>query len=451
MPLNETHDPGLRSWVDSANDPASDFPIQNLPVCRVCAGSPAPHAAHLGVAIGEHVLDLTQLARAGYFDDDPALAVVLRGSQWTGEAQALSPALLGRMRRRVQAMLRADNRQARVQIERQQALRPQAECRFLEPVVPPNFTDFYASIDHAAAVGAMFRPDQPLLPNYRHVPIAYHGRASSVVISGTEIIRPVGQQAPPEADPSAGPAFGPTRMLDYELEVGLIVGTGNPLGQSIPIDQALAHLLGICLVNDWSARDLQRWEYQPLGPFLGKNFATTISPFIVTMEALEPFRCPARARPAGEPRPLPYLWDARDQSQGAIDLTLEVWLQSEQMRQRGMAPVRLSHTRACKDLYWTPGQMIAHHTVNGCNLMSGDLIATGTVSGPGPDERGCLLELTWDGPGRPRRPVLLPSGESRTFLADGDEVVFRGYAQREGFRRIGLGECRGRILPARPR
>jgi fumarylacetoacetase len=316
-----------------------------------------------------------------------------------------------------------------------------------------NYTDFYASIHHATTVGSMFRPDNPLLPNYKHIPIGYHGRASSIVVSGTEVRRPRGQQAPPEGDPKATPAFGPCKMLDYELEVGLFVGPGNALGQPIPIGKAASHIFGLCLVNDWSARDIQKWEYQPLGPFLAKNFATTISPFIVTMEALEPFRCPALRRPDGDPRPLPYLYSEEDQARGGIDITLEVWLQSEQMRARGLSPVLLSKSNAFKDLYWTPAQLLTHHASNGCNLQPGDLLASGTVSGPGLTERGCLLELTWDGVGadgkpRPRKPVQLPTGETRTFLTDGDEVIFKGYCERGGFRRIGFGECRGRIAPA---
>jgi fumarylacetoacetase len=242
-------------------------------------------------------------------------------------------------------------------------------------------------------------------------------------------------------------------MLDYELEVGLFIGPGNTLGESVPIGKAQDHIFGLCLVNDWSARDIQKWEYQPLGPFLAKNFATTISPFVVTMEALAPFRCPAYRRPDGDPRPLPYLFDERDQAAGAIDITLEVYLQSAEMLKRGLSPILLSKSNAFKDLYWTLGQLVAHHTSNGCNLQPGDLLASGTVSGPGPTERGCLLELTWDGIGpdgkpKPRKPIQLPSGETRTFLADGDEVIFKGYCEREGYRRIGFGECRGRIVPA---
>ncbi len=291
----------------------------------------------------------------------------------------------------------------------------------------------------------MFRPDNALLPNYKWVPIGYHGRASSIVHSGTEIKRPSGQQAPPDASPKDPPAFGPSKMLDYELEVGCFIGPGNQLGEPISIKNARDHIVGLCLVNDWSARDIQKWEYQPLGPFLAKNFATTISPYIVTLDALEPFRCPAYARPEGDPRPLPYLADEQDQARGGFDIVLEVYLQSADMAKRNMAPHRLSSGRGFKDMYWTFAQMIAHHTSNGCNFQPGDLIASGTVSGPTPDSRGCLLELTWDGAGKPRKPIELPTGEKRTFLADGDTVIMKAFCEREGFRRIGFGECRGTI------
>jgi fumarylacetoacetase len=317
-----------------------------------------------------------------------------------------------------------------------------------------NYTDFYASIHHAATVGSMFRPDNPLLPNYRHVPIGYHGRASSIVVSGTEVRRSRGQIPPPDDKPGQGPTFGPCRMLDYELEVGAFVGPGNNLGEPVPIGRAEDHIFGLCLVNDWSARDIQKWEYQPLGPFLAKNFATTISPYVVALEALEPFRCPAYRRPAGDPRPLDYLYDEQDQARGGFDITLEVWLRSAEMERRGMSPVRLSRSNAFREMYWTFAQMLAHHTSNGCNLQPGDLLASGTVSGTGPAERGCLLELTWQGRGPdakplPRKPIELPTGEKRVFLEDGDEVIFKGYCERDGFRRIGFGECRGKIVPAK--
>ncbi|MEX2218470.1 MAG: fumarylacetoacetase [Phycisphaerales bacterium] len=458
MPVNETHDPGLRSWVESANEPQTDFPIQNLPFCQF----DLPQLDHgpVGVVIGDRLLRLDVLVAAGVFGEigdtlkEAAVEHMLDGIMIRPFSDVMP-----RLRSRLCELLRADNPLLRDNTSlRSSALISLDEAKFLRPSLIPNYTDFYASIHHARTVGSMFRPDNPLLPNYKHIPIGYHGRASSIVASGTDIRRPRGQQSPPE-DPAAErratqtPGFGPSKMLDYELEVGFFVGPGNELGRPIPIGEAESHIFGLCLVNDWSARDIQKWEYQPLGPFLAKSFATTISPFIVTMEALEPFRVPAFRRPEGDPRPLPYLWSDADQARGAIDLTLEVWLQSEQMRARGLSPVLLSKSNSFKDLYWTPAQLLTHHASNGCNLQPGDLLASGTVSGPGATERGCLLELTWDGTGeggkpRPRKPLQLPSGETRTFLADGDEVIFKGYCERDGFRRIGFGECRGRVLPA---
>ena len=446
--MPEHYDPNLRSWVESANDPATDFPIQNLPLCSFEAAHDGHSHGHLGVVIGDQVLDVSALAEAGFFQNDgEEVQYGLRFPYWLGFARF--PSALGAMRAKLRGFLSADNQAGGQQARRlrQKAMRPLAEMRFAPPLPAFNYTDFYASIHHATTVGAMFRPDNPLLPNYKHVPIGYHGRASSIVISGSEITRPAGQQSPAEG--GSAPSFGPCAMLDYELEVGFFVAGGNRLGEAIPIGRAHEHLLGVCLVNDWSARDIQKWEYQPLGPFLAKNFATTISPFVVTMDALEPFRCPAYARPEGDPAPLPYLFSEQDQQRGGIDLTLEVYLQSEQMRTRGMAPQLISRSNAFRDLYWTPAQLLTHHASNGCNLQPGDLFASGTVSGREASERGCLLELTWDGPGKPRKPIQLPTGESRTFLADGDEVIMKGHCEREGYRRIGLGECRGRIVTAR--
>jgi fumarylacetoacetase len=295
-----------------------------------------------------------------------------------------------------------------------------------------------------------------LLPNYKHIPIAYHGRASTIVPSGTPIQRPSGQQAP--AEEGGSPTFGPCRMLDYELEMGFVVGRGRAMGETIPLGEAEDHVFGLCLVNDWSARDIQKWEYQPLGPFLAKNFATTVSPYIVTMEALAPFRTPAFKRPAGDPRPLPYLFSETNEALGGIDITVEAWLASKQMRDRGLSPIRLSRG-SFKDMYWTIAQMLTHHASGGCAMQPGDLLASGTISGPSRDARGCLLELTWDGdpwatpptvvPGTQRTPIELPTGEKRVFLADGDEVILKAYCEREGFRRIGFGECRGVIEPAK--
>jgi fumarylacetoacetase len=314
-----------------------------------------------------------------------------------------------------------------------------SDVEMLLPASVSDYTDFYASIFHATNVGKLFRPDNPLLPNYKYVPIGYHGRASSLIPSGIPVRRPCGQTRDGDADPK----FGPTKALDYELEVGFYVSGENKLGEAVPIAQAEEHIFGICLVNDWSARDIQAWEYQPLGPFLAKSFATSLSPWVVTMEALAPFRAHAFARPAGDPAPLPYLLDPGDQENGGIDLWLEVALLSPRMREAGIAPVVLGCSNF-RDMYWTMAQMLTHHASNGCNLRAGDLLASGTVSGADKTARGCLLELT----SRGKDPVTLPTGEQRKFLEDGDEIILRGFCEREGFRRIGLGHCRGTILPA---
>jgi fumarylacetoacetase len=307
------------------------------------------------------------------------------------------------------------------------------DAEMLLPVAIGDYTDFYASIFHATNVGKLFRPDNPLLPNYKHIPVGYHGRASSIVVSGTPIRRPNGQ--------TQASTFGPTGALDYELEVGFFIGAGNALGEPIPIESAENHIFGICLVNDWSARDIQAWEYQPLGPFLGKSFATSISPWVIPMEALAPYRAPLFVRPEGDPAPLPYLDSAENRARGAIELTLEVEITSAQMRASGISPFRLSKGNF-KELYWSMAQMVAHHTSNGCNLRPGDLLASGTVSGPEPDSRGCLLEITRRG----AEPVTLPGGEIRKFLEDGDEITLRGFCEREGLPRVDFGECSGRIV-----
>jgi fumarylacetoacetase len=320
------------------------------------------------------------------------------------------------------------------------ALVPTTKVELLLPARIGDYTDFYAGIEHARNVGGMLRPDEPLVPNYKHVPIAYHGRSSSVVVSGAPVRRPLGQT---KADDLPAPSFGPTRALDYELELGIWIGPGNQIGDPIPIDRAEEHVFGVGLLNDWSARDVQTWEYRPLGPFLAKSFATTVSPWVVTLEALAPFRAPAYARPAGDPAALPYLTSPGDQERGGFDLTLEAFVQTRRMREEGVAPARLSRA-SFRDMYWTAAQMVAHHTSNGCNLRPGDLLGSGTVSGAARDARGCLLELTRRG----AEPIELPTGETRRFLEDGDEVVLRGACERAGFARIGLGECRGTILPA---
>jgi fumarylacetoacetase len=354
----------------------------------------------------------------------------------------LDPADLSIFRRELSAVLRAAGDAAdKAKSLRSRILVPMAEAVMSVPAQVGDYTDFYASIHHATNVGSMFRPDNPLLPNYKYVPIGYHGRSSSIVVSGTPVRRPSGQT---KAADAPAPSFGPSRMLDYESELGFLVGRGNEIGTTIPIDDAGAHIFGYCLVNDWSARDIQSWEYQPLGPFLAKNFATTISPWVVTSEAVEPYRIPLDPRPAGDPEPLQSLHSDRDAANGGIAAYLEVYLETNEMRASGMAPVRLSRAPFAS-MYWTPAQMLAHHASNGCNMKPGDLLASGTVSGATPDSRGCLLELTWRG----ANPVTLPNGETRRFLEDGDQVIMKGRLETEGRAGIGLGECRGIVTPAR--
>lgn len=448
-----TLDPSLRSWVESANDPATDFPIQNLPLGMFITGD---DELKVGVAIGDRVVDLDMLVHAGVLDAvaeaNGELFDLVHNALHHAAPQIMleRPESWGPVRKAVQAWL-LDGAPGGQQSRRlrEKACIPVSEVEVVEPCAFGNYTDFYASVHHATNVGSMFRPDNPLLPNYKHVPIGYHGRASSIVASGAEIRRPKGQLGIPEG--KSAPDFGPCKRLDYELEVGCVIGGGNHLGEPIGIDDAHRAMFGFMLVNDWSARDMQAWEYQPLGPFLAKNFATSVSPWIVTRDAMEPFRTAGPARGAGDPQPLAYL-AGRDGNWG-LDVRLEVLLSSAKMRAAGQAPVRLSRGNL-NQMFWTFPQMIAHHTVNGCNLMPGDLIASGTISGPESDSRGCMLELTWagNGPdGKPlaRKPVALPSGETRTFLEDGDEVIMRGWCEREGFRRIGFGECRGVIVPAR--
>jgi fumarylacetoacetase len=420
-----------RSWVESANDPETDFPLENLPFGLY---EDDRQRRHTCVAIGDQVLDLPGCAHEGLLNASQSIGLGPRG---LGHVEAWRA---GEIRRRAAELLSDAAYRDRVDPH----LIPQKDVRMLPSFGVGgigDYTDFYASIHHATNVGRLFRPDNPLLPNYKWVPIGYHGRASSIVISGTEVRRPCGQMKAPDA---AEPAFGASRSLDYELEVGFFIGQGNDLGETIPLEQAEKHIFGLCLVNDWSARDIQAWEYQPLGPFLGKSFATTISPWVVTLDALEPYRVPAAARPEGDPKPLPYLWSEQDQARGGLDINLEVWLATAKMRAAGEAPVRLSRGNL-KDLYWTLSQMVTHHASNGCNLRPGDLMATGTVSGATPDSVGSLLERTKRG----AEPLVLPNGEQRKFLEDGDEVILKGWCEREGYPRIGFGECRGVIAPAR--
>ncbi|MGA7524021.1 MAG: fumarylacetoacetase [Acidobacteriaceae bacterium] len=421
-----------KCWLESANDPAGDFPLENLPF-GVFEGE---GGNRIGLAIGDRILDLAATVEAGLFDGLPApipeacRAEELNNLARTGNAAARQ------VRSRAAELLSDPGLRRKVEPH----LIPQKGAQMRSPFRVGDYTDFYASIHHATNVGRLFRPDTPLLPNYKWVPIGYHGRASSIVVSGTEIRRPWGQTKSPDMP---APTFAPATMLDYELEVGFFAGQGNALGQSIPLDEAEQHIFGLCLVNDWSARNIQSWEYQPLGPFLAKNFATTLSPWVVTLDALEPFRVPAMERPEGDPPPLPYLQSQRDQQHGGFDITLDVWLATAKMRAKGQGPVRLSRGNM-RDLYWTPAQMLAHHASNGCNLQTGDLLATGTVSGATRDSVGSLLERTRRG----AEPLELPNGENRKFLEDGDEVILRGCCEREGYPRIGLGECRGLVIAA---
>jgi fumarylacetoacetase len=402
--MDQTHDPALQSWVESAKREDTEFPIQNLPYATF--RKRGEEQTRLGIAIGDMLLD------AGEVFELQSMRHVMSmpSSERTG------------IRRLVSSYL------TRYSTGAERHLHPISDVDLLLACDIPDYTDFYASLHHATNVGRMFRPDNPLLPNYKWVPIAYHGRSSSVVVSGTAVRRPSGQIKP---NPEAPPVYAPCRLLDYEVELGAFLGPGNPIGEPIPIASAEEHLFGVCLLNDWSARDIQSWEYQPLGPFLGKNFATSISPWVVTLDALEPFRCTTPVRPEADPSPLPYL----SSSSVTFRITLEVWLRSAKMQD----PVRISNGDF-SSMYWTLAQMITHHTSNGCPLRPGDLIGSGTVSGPEKQNRGCLLEIA--------ESIELPTGERRRFLEDGDEVILRGYCEAPGFRRIGLGECRGTILSA---
>jgi fumarylacetoacetase len=436
IPLDATHDPALRSWVTSANVDGGDFPIQNLPYGRFRRhGTTEPW--RIGVAIGDHLLDLRLAAEAGTWSADVEVMLASLALGDLNVLMARSAAARAALRAELSAALAAGSAQ---QAALERAVLAQGEAEMTLPCAIGDYTDFYTGIHHATAVGKLFRPDNPLLPNYRWVPIGYHGRASSIGVSGQRFARPMGQTQ----GEAATPAFGPSRRVDCELELGLFVGPGNALGEPIAIDAAEAHLFGLCLLNDWSARDLQAWEYQPLGPFLAKNFATTVSPWIVTMEALAPYRTAFR-RPAGDPQPLPYLDSAFNREHGAIDLTLELWLQTAAMQAAGLPAVRLAQSNAAEAAYWTFAQLVTHHTVGGCNLRPGDLLGSGTLSGPAADQGGSLLELSLGG----RQTIRLPNGEERTFLQDGDTVILRGHAARAGAARIGLGEVSGTLLSAR--
>ena len=433
--LNETHDPGLRSWVESANDGRTDFPIQNLPLA-IFRRKGSSEAWRGGVAIGDQVVDVAAAVQAGFFGGDALAAAQAAAEPTLNHLMSMGPKAASSLRKALsQALQAGSSRQAALQ----PCLVPQAEAEYSLPCRIGDYTDFYTSVHHATNIGKQFRPDNPLLPNYKWVPIGYHGRASSIGVSGQAFHRPKGQTMPPGAEM---PVVGPCKRLDIELELGIFVGEGNALGHAVPITQAEQHVFGICLLNDWSARDIQGWEYQPLGPFLSKNFATTISPWVVTLEALAPYRVPF-TRPEGDPAPLPYLDSPANQAQGAFDIQLQVGLRTPRMAQAGQGDATICRT-SYRHAYWTIAQMLAHHTVNGCNLQPGDLLGSGTLSGPTLDQAGALIELTTGG----KNPVQLPGGEQRVFLEDGDAVVIRGWCEKPGAARVGFGECWGTVLPA---
>jgi len=426
--LDRSHDPSRRSWIASAAGHA-DFPIQNLPFAMASVGDGMPECV---VAIGSDAVRLERALQAGWGHDLPLnpefgygmLFELMDESarEWTAVRLALSDALSD----------------ATWQDQLSDSIVPQRELTFQLPTMPGDFTDFYASIHHATNVGSMFRPDNPLLPNYKWVPIGYHGRTSSIVTDGTAVRRPEGQTRGPDDET---PTFGPTRSLDYELELGICIGASNDLGSPVRAQDAAGRIFGLSLLNDWSARDVQAWEYQPLGPFLAKNFATTLSNWVVTTDALRPFRVPMPPRPAGDPEPLPHLRIADDFTYA---IELDVMLSSSAMRARGDPAFRVSRVRFDDAMYWSMAQLVTHHGSNGCNLGAGDLLGTGTISGPTPESRGCLLERTWRG----TEPLSLPDGTVRRFLEDGDEVTFSGRCTADGAVSIGFGRCSGVVAPA---
>jgi fumarylacetoacetase len=431
--IDETHAAARTSWVSGA-DRHEVFPIQNLPLGIFSVDGESVRG---GVRIGDYVLDLSQLAASGLLGGAALEAARAASGSTLNPLLALGAEPRRALRRRVSALLSDSAHRTAVE----PMLTAIERCVMHLPAAIGDYTDFYVGIHHALNIGKQLRPDNPLLPNYKHLPIGYHGRASSVRPSGEPVRRPSGQTKAPDAE---APSFGPCKRLDYELEMGVWIGPGNDLGERISISHADGQIAGLCLLNDWSARDMQAWEYQPLGPFLAKSFLTTISPWIVTAEALAPFRIAQPPRPAGDPEPLPYLWDDQDQAHGAYAITLEVAITSAKMRQAGMAPHRLS-TGPASNMYWTAAQMVAHHTSNGCDLRPGDLLGTGTISTPGDEGRGSLMEITRSG----QAPITLPTGETRGFLEEGDEVIFTGRAAADGYLTIGFGECRGVVGPAR--
>ena len=433
--LNETHDPQLQSWVASANDGQTDFPIQNLPFA-IFRRQGSNEAFRGGVAIGDQIVDLAAAVRAGVFTGDALEAAQAAAESTLNHLMGLGPQRLSHLRKQLSKALQTGSAQ---EAALQACLVPQAQAEYALPARIGDYTDFYTSVHHATNIGKQFRPDNPLLPNYKWVPIGYHGRSSSIGISGQSFKRPNGQVKPPDAD---APVLKPSARMDIELEMGVFVGQANELGEPVPMTEAEDHIFGLVLFNDWSARDIQPWEYQPLGPFLSKNFASTISPWIVTMEALAPFRAPF-SHPAEDPQPLPYLSSADNSAQGGLDIHLEALIETPKMRDAKAAPARFTQTNY-RHAYWTAAQMVAHHTVNGCNLQPGDLLGTGTLSGPTLDQACALIELTTGG----KNPIQLPNGESRTWLEDGDTIILRGWCEKPGATRIGFGECVGTVLPA---
>ncbi len=434
--LNETHDPSLTSWLESANDTAIGFPVQHLPFA-VFRRAGRLEADRPGVALGDQIIDLAQLAAINPFSGLAAEALNACTGPTLNALMALGNAHWTELRL---ALSRAVRVGSSLQAEITRVLIPQAQAEYSLPAHIRDYTDFYISIYHATAGGKISRPDAPLLPNFKWLPIGYHGRASSVVISGHEVVRPVGQSRPAHADEA--PSFGPSKRLDFELEMGMFVGAGNAQGTRISIDQAEEHIFGICILNDWSARDIQAWEVQPLGPFLAKSFATTISPWIVTREALEPFRLPFN-RPATDPQPLPYLMNEATKQGGVYDISLRALMSTEQSRAAKHPPALLAHSNLCH-AYWTLSQLITHHTVNGCNLQAGDLIGTGTMSGPNPDQALSFNELSAGA----TRAVTLPWGQERTFLEDGDEIILQAECIKQGYPRLNFGQATGKILPS---
>jgi len=427
----------LTSWIESANSPDTDFPIQNLPFGVFSRRGEIER--RIGVAIGDKIVDVAESLSANLWSGEARDVARWCDRPTLNELMQATKDSLSKFRARLSELLvGTPGDEGAINPLPPGALVQMSDAKMHPPAEIGDYTDFYASIYHATNVGKLFRPEAPLLPNYKYVPIGYHGRASSVVLSGSDVNRPSGQTL---SSGALTPTFGPSQMLDYEAEIGFFVGKGNDLGNRIGIENAEEHLFGVCLLNDWSARDIQSWEYQPLGPFLSKSFATTISPWVVTWEALEPYRVPAFFRPPGDPQPLPYLSSEKDKHDGGIDLIVEVYIRSMMMREGHLRPSRLS-AASLADMYWTPAQMLTHHTSNGCNLRPGDLLGSGTISGPESGSQGCLLELTRKG----AEAITLPTGEERRFLHDGDEIIMRGYLRREGAARIGLGECSGLIV-----